>query len=388
MAWTPIPGRRQKMLSLAYSKMDRRQDALDAATKAVDLCKGDEASCIEALGRRAAAHAALGDAPSALADLNAALDFIEGLRNRLVPTDLFKQDFNHAQQDIYSQAIALQVQEKQERQALETAELAQVARISRSARQPRCPGEGSRPPADRVAAERGLRYAAAVQSHRFDGRRPRAGSDASRRARRAASSSAAPDGPRFELRSFAIASPPPPPISLATAARLRSTLVVYWVGEDELFIWAVLGRRKRPCSTCARTSVAAARAHSRDRAVYGIGAHPRRPDARSSRAVNRRFPIRADKAGAWRALYDVLIQPIRERAAEDLGRAADHRSAGTAAQRQLRGAPEPAGPVPARGLRPALRAGGRRAAIHRAEETRQTRAPDRCSSSPIRHSRD
>ena len=73
-AWTPIPSRRQKMLSLAYSKMDRPHDALDAATKAVDLCKGDEASCIDALGRRAAAHAALGDAQSALADLNAALD--------------------------------------------------------------------------------------------------------------------------------------------------------------------------------------------------------------------------------------------------------------------------------------------------------------------------
>ena len=26
---------------------------------------------------------------------------------------------------------------------------------------------------------------------------------------------------------------------IATAARLRSTMVVYWVGEDELFIWAV-----------------------------------------------------------------------------------------------------------------------------------------------------
>src|SRR5688572_30860759 len=118
------PGRRQGMLSLAYSKMNRTRDALDAATKAVDLCKGDESSCVGALGRRAAAHAAIGDAPSALADVNAALAFIEGMRVRLVPTDFFKQDFNHAQQYIYSQAIALQVEQKQERQALETAELA------------------------------------------------------------------------------------------------------------------------------------------------------------------------------------------------------------------------------------------------------------------------
>ena len=120
------PARRHRMLSLAYSKMNRPRDALDAATKAVELCKGDESFCIDALGRRAAAHAALGDAPAALADINAALELIEGLRIRLVPTDFFKQDFNHAQSYIYSQAIALQVQQKQERQALETAELARA----------------------------------------------------------------------------------------------------------------------------------------------------------------------------------------------------------------------------------------------------------------------
>ena len=120
------PARRQRMLSLAYSKMNRTRDALDAATKAVDLCKGDEAFCIDALGRRAAAHAALGNAQAALADINASLELIEGLRIRLVPTDFFKQDFINAQSYIYSQAIALQVQQKQERRALETAELARA----------------------------------------------------------------------------------------------------------------------------------------------------------------------------------------------------------------------------------------------------------------------
>src|SRR5688572_27830451 len=120
------PARRQRMLSLAYSKMNRTRDALDAAMKAVDLCKGDESFCVDALGRRAAAHAALGDAQAALADINAALELIEGLRIQLVPTDFFKQDFIHAQAYIYSQAIALQIQQKQERRALETAELARA----------------------------------------------------------------------------------------------------------------------------------------------------------------------------------------------------------------------------------------------------------------------
>src|SRR6185503_6296991 len=34
------PARRQRMLSVAYSKMDRPREALEAANKAVALCKG------------------------------------------------------------------------------------------------------------------------------------------------------------------------------------------------------------------------------------------------------------------------------------------------------------------------------------------------------------
>jgi CHAT domain-containing protein len=307
------PGRRQKMLSLAYSKMDRPRDALVAATKAVDLCTGDETSCVEALGRRAAAHAALGDAQSALADVNAALDFIEGLRNRLVPSDLFKQDFHHAQQYIYSQAIALQVQEKQERRALETAELAR-ARAFLDLLASRDVQLKDRDRAT-IAA---LHTASTAPPSRIELRASTESRPSSLTFRGVASATpsaestpAAESTARdLELRSPVTASPSAIDDLVATAARLRSTMVVYWVGEDELFIWAVT-----PAGTVhvERIPVLQARLLELIRETAPFG-EPARTAATARAMVTRgesRIPIRADKGTAWRALYDILIQPIR-----------------------------------------------------------------------------
>ena len=83
------------------------------------------------------------------------------------------------------------------------------------------------------------------------------------RATRAAGSTARD----LELRSFVTASPSATDDLIATAARLRSTMVVYWVGEDELFIWVVspdggVHSRRVPVR---RSRLA--RAHSRNVAV-------------------------------------------------------------------------------------------------------------------------
>jgi CHAT domain-containing protein/tetratricopeptide (TPR) repeat protein len=302
------PGRRQRMLSTIYSKMNRTRDALDAAMKAVDLCKGDEGSCIEAFGRRAAAYAALGDAASALADINAALEFIESLRNRLVPSDFFKQDFNHAQEYIYSQAIALQVQQKREREALETAELAR----SRAFLDLLASRDVQPKDRDRAAIASLQRDATRVPTHldlgassntsaiglTLRGDQPRAGLPSSATAR------------DLELRSFAIASPSATADLVATAARLHSTLVVYWVAEDELFIWVVSpdgGVHIR------RVPITQSRLLELVRETAPFAEKPASP-ARASNGILTRgdttIPARSLEPAAWRALYDVLIQPI------------------------------------------------------------------------------
>jgi len=301
------PSRRQRLLSVAYSKMNRHQDALAAANKSVELCKGDEAFCSDALGRRAAAHAALGDAKSALADINAALEFIEGLRIRLVPSDFFKQDFNLTQQYIYSQAIALQVQEKRGRQALETSELARarafldllasrdvqlkdrdrgvVASLQKEeTRQPS--------PIDLQASNQGRTPALTLRGDN------RAGLPARPAAR------------DLELRSFAFATPSGVEDLIATAARLRSTMVVYWVGDEELFIWAVspggdIQTRRLPVPRSRLLELIRETAPFTD--DPGGAAITRVVVTRGNSTI----PVRAAKPTAWRALYDLLILPIR-----------------------------------------------------------------------------
>jgi CHAT domain-containing protein/tetratricopeptide (TPR) repeat protein len=304
-----FPGRRQRMLSVAYSKMDRTRDAHDAATKAVDLCKGDETACIEALGRRAATHAELGDPRAALADLNAALEHIESVRIRLVPSDFFKQDFNHAQQYIYSQAIALQVREKQERQALETAELARSrAFIDLLASRGVQVKERDRP---EIAAMR--KEGIVIEPRLALGSAPAAGVPAlTLRGDRASAPSSSPGSTArdLELRSFAVAAPSAAADLVATAARLQSTLVVYWVGEDELFIWAVLANgaihtRRVPVLQSRLLELI------RETTPLSDGA----PVPASTGSIVARgestIPIRAARPVAWRALYDLLIQPIK-----------------------------------------------------------------------------
>jgi CHAT domain-containing protein/tetratricopeptide (TPR) repeat protein len=299
------PSRRQKLLSLAYSKMDRPRDALDAATKAVDLCAKDEASCVEAFGRRAAVHAALGNTESALADLNAALAFIEGLRNRLVPSDLFKQDFNHAQQYIYSQAIALQVQEKQERQALETAELARARAFVDLLASRNVPVKERDRPLIAALQKEGL-----VISTRFDSPRTTA-APAPALTLRGERVPASPvlTARELELRSFAIATPAASADLVAIAARLRSTLVVYWMGEDELFVWAVLLD-----GTVHVRRVPVRESHLLDLIRETAPFAEKTPPGSAPAIVTRgdsTVPVRTAKPVAWRALYDLLIQPIQ-----------------------------------------------------------------------------
>ena len=308
-AWTPSRAGVRRCCRSPTPRWTGARDALAAATKAVDLCKADEASCIEAFGRRAAAHAALGDAPSALADVNAALDFIEGLRNRLVPSDFFKQDFNHAQQYIYSQAIALQVQEKQERQALETAELARArAFLDLLASRDVQVKERDRPT---IAA---LQKEGIVIPRRID-LQPSKAAPASALTLRgdragAAAASSTPTARDLELRSLAIAAPSAATDLVATAARLRSTLVVYWVGEDEIFIWAV-----SPDGTVHARRVPVRHSRLLELIRETAPFAEKTTGADSARAIVTRgdstIPVRCRQARAWRALYDLLIQPIR-----------------------------------------------------------------------------
>jgi CHAT domain-containing protein len=113
----------------------------------------------------------------------------------------------------------------------------------------------------------------------------------------------------LELRSFVSASPSAADDLIATAARLKSTMVVYWVGEDELFIWAV---SPDGSVQARRVSVPQGRLVELIRETSPI------PEKTATDPVpviamrgDSTMPVRAARPVAWRALYDLLIQPIR-----------------------------------------------------------------------------
>jgi CHAT domain-containing protein/Tfp pilus assembly protein PilF len=243
--------RSQRFCSLAraYLGLGRLDQALQAAEQSVKTC-GDEPglACIDAYDIRARAHFARQDRVLALADLERALGFIEEARRRLIPADFFKQRFDRAASALYGRAIELQLADGQARQALETAE--QV--------------------------------------------RARAFLDllASRNIALAPERAAALNDNTSQRRSDLTAPPPKRDDLAAIAARLQSTLLVYWVATDRVFIWTV-----SPGGNIHATTVTILESQLADlvAATAPFGA------ASSGTAA----------ASPWRVLYDTLIAPVR-----------------------------------------------------------------------------
>jgi CHAT domain-containing protein len=262
----PYPNRRYILLSYAYLKMGKKREALDAAARAVELCGGDENTCVLALRRRSAARAALGDGEAALADVDAALKRVEETRSKLVPTDFFKQDFHQTQQGLYDQAIALQLDQKRDREALHSAELAR-----------------SRAFLD-LLASRDVRPKGQALAESAE-----------------------------ELRSAVTATPAAADDLVMAAARLQSTLVLYWVAEDELFIWVVT-----PDGRVQSRRVAVLRSKLLELIqatapfVEATAAGAARP-AQQMIATRGAMSIALGEAPprVWRELYGLLIGPVR-----------------------------------------------------------------------------
>jgi CHAT domain-containing protein len=231
------PSVRHSQLAYARVKLGQAREGLAAAEQAVALCGSASSDCIFALRTRALAHAALGDYVAAFADVTSALNRLEDVRKQLVPADFFRQEFHRAQQWVYSEAIALRLSQQQDARALETAELAR-----------------SRAFLDLLAS-------------------------------RAAG-----------LGSAVAATPATATDMAATASRIGSTFVLYWVAQDEVVIWVVTpdgGVRAR------RVKVLRSRLEDLVRATS--------PFTKLQNA-----PAPSASTRAWRDLYDLLIQPVRD----------------------------------------------------------------------------
>ncbi len=276
-------GMRQTQLSTAYLRLKRPERALAAAERAFNICGTEQTRCLDALQSRADAHAALRDNEAALTDVRMALDAIEGLRSKLVPSDFLKQNFHQSQQNVYNSAIAIGFAQHRERESLQTAEMAR-----------------SRAFLDLLAA----------RDVRLDDR----GVIAALTYRGGASI------PFVGLQSPAMAAPTTAGELAAIATRLHSTLVAYWVADNELFIWVMA-----PDGSLAsrRVEMSKTRLVSLIRATTPFNVPSEKPAASSERTLGTRGSAQIAMGGArpqaWRELYDVLIAPVRDQLPRDPG---------------------------------------------------------------------
>lgn len=248
------PSLRQSQLSFARLKLGQPREALAAAEKAIEICGSVVNDCIAGLRERARARAALGDQAAARADIADAMNRVEKIRTQLVPTDFFKQEFPRTMDSLYSEAIALNVRAREDARALEAAELAR-----------------SRAFVD-LLATRAIDPGASSIVFR--------GSPGS-------------SGGTAELSSHVMAPPASVADMAASATRLRSTFVVYWVADDAITVWTVMADGSVQAH---RVSVLRSRLEDLVRATANA--------ASGASATSQLSTV-------WRELYDLLIQPVR-----------------------------------------------------------------------------
>ena len=300
---------RMRDLADVYLDIGRNADALAQAQAAMTTCqKREDLECLRSLDRRAAVFTAIGNDAAALADVRTALDTIETVRGKLVPSDFFKQQFSLAQEDIYSRAIALELRSGQPLAAMQTAELAR-----------------SRAFLDLLASRDLQRLAATppLQARAATSPNP----DGSRKLPlvfRGATPSATPDaaGTTASLSSAGAASAASADDLIDTARRLHSTVLAYWVTADQVFIWAVSADGRVESATAG---VRETRLRDLVRATSSVGAASQtgRPAATSATAVTTRgaasVALATGDRHAWRELYDLLIKPVRRMLPTDTG---------------------------------------------------------------------
>lgn len=290
--WKPLA---YTNLSSAYTALGRHQSALDMADKAVQLTT-DREKLILALRTRAQARQNLKQSDQALADIREALRLVEQIRARLVPSDLMKRGFSEQHQELYASAIELLHQSGRQAEALEAAEQAR-----------------GRAFLDLLATRQETGFS--LQPARED--RAESPAEAFPFTLRGGSAKVAPLAfPDVELRSAASTPATSSARIAATAARLGSTLLEYWVDKERTFLWVVQpdgeihGERIEAGADRLRRLIGGTWA--------GLFAKSKRGEQEPDDEIE--LPVRGEdmpafdpnQKQAWRELYRLLVQPVRQ----------------------------------------------------------------------------
>ena len=285
-------GYRYANLAVALERTGRAAEAVGAAGESIRLAR--EFKQTESLGLRLEARASiltiLGRYDEALTDAQESMAIVEEIRTRLIPSDFLKRGYAERVQRQYLRVVELLSRLGQGAQALESAER----------------GRG-RAFLDLLAARESTD---ALLVTRGD-------------------AAAAPGvAPASSLASASLGQPLNMAAIEQTAARLKSTLVTYWVSDDAIVIWAIrpgaepthvrvpMTREKLAALVTATT--APLRETAKATEMRGRNAEPAAP-AQATDEDLASLPMRGlgllaltrDDKAAWRELYKSLIEPVR-----------------------------------------------------------------------------
>jgi CHAT domain-containing protein/tetratricopeptide (TPR) repeat protein len=299
---------RYLQLATAKAGLRRFEEALSAVDKSLEISRseGEQSAVINALFVRARIRRQLNQPDVALADLLEGIERIERQRKNLTPTDYFKRGFASQYQDIFSEAIALHTTLGQTSRGMELAEQGKARAF-----------------ADLIAT-RGLDFKAKTPSNMFDPEREKtvssnanadAGASGGALTLRGAETSSALHTALNDLRSKVRVTPSNAADLASSASRLHTTILSYWVGEEELFIWVASADG---VVRGARVSLSKVKLNSLilEASRFSV-AHPegtseeQRANAQSLTRRIAGISTEAEKSNAWRSLYDVLIRPVR-----------------------------------------------------------------------------
>jgi CHAT domain-containing protein/tetratricopeptide (TPR) repeat protein len=264
---------RGRQLAEADARLGQWPLAAREIDEAISHCaETTRVNCIEARIERASIALVRGDVAAAAAEQQTVLGLIEAQHASLVTSDFMKQGFSDLWGPTYSLAIDLQLRQGDVRGALETAELGR-----------------SRALLDLLASRN-------------------AASPASAPVATGAAPAAAVLAPPASRQSLVVARTARVDDLVATAARLHSTLLIYWVSDNRIAIWTVApdGEIHNAVSAVSRarlSSLIRAATTSRPAAAGTAVAGLQTRGAQT-------LPIVVAPRPVWRELYDVLVQPV------------------------------------------------------------------------------
>lgn len=307
---------RLRQLSDAYAGLGQLDRALELAERAVAEARSSGVDqLLHALGQRAEVLRKRGQFDAAERDLREGIATIEDMRAKTIPMDFMKRGFMEMHQIMFAEQIELLAQQGRWQIALETAEQARARAFldllaSRSVTSTQARRE---PPASAIARGQLARLQPPpisgalnplIPPGSWDTHRATwgAATDAAWRfrgsARAAAGADYAPQASSIE--SSRSAQPATIAEMIATARRLKSTLLTYWVAPAGTFAWVISPRGEVNATRIDVPSmkldsiVAQAAEATKNTAVGGLGVGS------------------ASQTRPWRELYGLLIKPLRQ----------------------------------------------------------------------------